>query len=221
MSILWQARELFIDGVLVTIGLTIFAGALAIFMSFVAGMARLSRFAPVRAVAGIYVELFRGVSLLVQLFWLFFVLPFFGIRMDPYLTAVIGLGLCNGAYGAEIVRAGIQAVPRGQFEASTALNYSPFQRLRKIILPQAVPLMLPPFSNLSIELLKATSLVSLITIQDLSFQAMTLRQTTMRTVEPFIAILVIYFLLAQIITFAFRVLERRFDPATLRKGARQ
>lgn len=217
MSIIWQARQLCIDGTLVTVAITLAAGLVAIAMSFIAGLARLSPVAAVRAVATVYVEVFRGVSLLVQLFWLFFVLPFFGVRLDPYTTAVIGLGLCNGAYGAEIVRAGILAVPRGQLEASIALNYSPFQRLRWIILPQAVPLMLPPFSNLSIELLKATSLVSLITIQDLSFQAMTLRQTTMRTVEPFLAILVIYFLLAQILTAAFRLLERRFDPAVVRR----
>lgn len=221
MSIIWQARQMFIDGALVTIGITLSAGVLAIIMSFVAGMACLSRYAIIRVVATVYVEVFRGVSLLVQLFWLFFVLPFFGVQLDPYTTAVIGLGLCNGAYGAEIVRAGVLAVPRGQFEASTALNYTPFQRLRRIILPQALPLMLPPFSNLGIELLKATSLVSLITIQDLSFQAMTLRQTTMRTVEPFVAILALYFLLAQILTFAFRMLERRFDPAAIRRAPRQ
>ena len=221
MSIIWQARQLLFDGVLVTISLTLAAGLVTVIMSFAAGIACLSRNAIVRAVAIVYVELFRGVSLLVQLFWLFFVLPFFGVRLDPYTTAIIGLGLCNGAYGAEIVRAGILAVPRGQFEASTALNYTRFQRFRRIILPQAVPLILPPFSNLAIELLKATSLVSLITIQDLSFQAMTLRQTTMRTVEPFLTILVIYFLLAQALTMFFRMLEQRFDPAALRKGARR
>lgn len=220
MSLLWQARHVFIEGTLVTVALTVLAGILAMVMAFVAGLARLSPIRVVRATATVYVEVFRGVSLLVQLFWLFFVLPFFGVRLDPFTTAVIGLGLCNGAYGAEIVRAAILAVPRGQYEAATALNYGAWQRYRRLILPQAIPLILPPLGNLSIELLKATALVSLITIQDLSFQALTLRQTTMRTLEPFTAILLIYFVLAMLLAGFFRLLERRFDPAQLRQAPR-
>lgn len=220
MSLLWQARHLFMEGTLVTVALTVLAGALAVVMAFIAGLARLSPLRIVRAVAAVYVEVFRGVSLLVQLFWLYFVLPFFGVRLDPFTTAVIGLGLCNGAYGAEIVRGAILAVPRGQYEAATALNYGTWDRYRRLVLPQAVPLMLPPLGNLSIELLKATALVSLITIQDLSFQALTLRQTTMRTLEPFTAILLIYFVLAMLLSGFFRLLERWFDPAQLRQARR-
>ena len=220
MSLLWQARHLLIEGTLVTVALTLAAGLLAVVMAFIAGLARLSPIRIVRAAAATYVEVFRGVSLLVQLFWLYFVLPFFGVRLEPFTTAVIGLGLCNGAYGAEIVRAAILAVPRGQFEAATALNYGTWQRYRRLVLPQAIPLMLPPLGNLAIELLKATALVSLITIQDLSFQALTLRQTTMRTIEPFTAILVIYFCLAMLLSGFFRVLERWFDPAGLRQARR-
>jgi polar amino acid transport system permease protein len=220
LSLLWQARHLLIEGTLVTVALTLASGMLAVVMAFIAGLARLSPNRIVRAAATTYVEVFRGVSLLVQLFWLYFVLPFFGVRLEPFTTAVIGLGLCNGAYGAEIVRAAILAVPRGQFEAATALNYGIWQRYRRLVLPQAIPLMLPPLGNLAIELLKATALVSLITIQDLSFQALTLRQTTMRTIEPFTAILVIYFVLAMLLSGFFRVLERWFDPAGLRQARR-
>lgn len=220
MSLLWQARHLLIEGTLITVAITILAGVLAVAMAFIAGLARLSPLRVVRAIATVYVEVFRGISLLVQLFWLYFVLPFFGVRLDPFTTAVIGLGLCNGAYGAEIVRGAILSVPRGQYEAATALNYGGWDRYRHLILPQAIPLMLPPFGNLSIELLKATALVSLITIQDLSFQALTLRQTTMRTIEPFTAILLIYFVLAMLLSGFFRLLERRFDPAQLRHAPR-
>jgi polar amino acid transport system permease protein len=220
VSLIWQARHVLIDGMLVTIAITLMATALAIFMAFVAGLARLSPFRILRAVATAYVEIFRGVSLLVQLFWLFFVLPFFGVELDPMTTAVVGLGLCNGAYGAEIVRGAVLAIPRGQYEAATALNYGTWHRYRRLILPQAIPLMLPPLGNLSIELLKATALVSLITIQDLSFQALTLRQTTMRTFAPFSAILVIYFVLAMLLAGFFRLLERWFDPAALRRVRR-
>jgi polar amino acid transport system permease protein len=174
----------------------------------------------VRALATFYVETFRGVALLVQLFWLFFVLPFFGIELRPLTTAVVGLGLCNGAYGAEIVRGAIQAVPRGQLEAATALNLTRFQRMWMVVLPQAIPAMLPPFGNLAIELLKATALVSLITIQDLAFQALTLRQTTMRTLEPFLVVLVVYFAISMAISLGFRRIEHAVNVGLDRGGLR-
>ncbi|WP_137391530.1 ectoine/hydroxyectoine ABC transporter permease subunit EhuC [Rhodoligotrophos defluvii] len=209
MSLIYEARWLFLDGALTTIKITVAASLLALVLAFIAGLARLSPFAPVRWVALAYIEIFRGVALLVQLFWLFFVLPFFGIHLEPVFTAILALGLCNGAYGAEIVRSAIAAVPRGQREAACALNYTRWQTLWKILIPQAVPLMLPPFGNLMIELLKATALVSLITVHDLTFQALTLQQTTMRTLEPFAVVLVGYFLIALVITGLFRAAEWR------------
>lgn len=220
MSLIYEARYVFLSGFLTTVEITVLAGAVAFIMAFAAGLARLSRFRVVRGAALVYVELFRGVSLLVQLFWLFFVLPFFGIYLEPITTAVIGLGLCNGAYGAEIVRGAIVAVPRGQTEAAVALNFSWLQRMRWVVLPQAVPAMLPPFGNLSIELLKATALVSLITVQDLAFQALTLRLTTMRTLEPFVVVLVGYLIIALAITLVFRLLERWAGTGLDRGGLR-
>src|SRR5262245_26231087 len=220
MSVIYQARWVLLKGTLVTIEITLLAGTLAAILAFLAGLGRVSRFRPVRALAILYVETFRGVALLVQLFWLFFVLPFFGIDLRPMTTAVIGLGLCNGAYGAEIVRGAIQAVPRGQLEAAVALNLTRFQRMRMIVLPQAIPAMLPPFGNLAIELLKATALVSLITIQDLAFQALTLRQTTMRTLEPFLVVLVVYFAIAMGLSLAFKRAERAVNVGLDRGGLR-
>jgi polar amino acid transport system permease protein len=125
----------------------------------------------VRIPAAIYVEFFRGTSALAQLFWLFYVLPYLGVDMTPTQCAVLGLGLCFGAYGAEVVRGCIAAVPRGQIDAAAALNFSDFQTMRIVILPEALIMMMPLFTNLLIELIKATSLVSLITIPDLTFQA--------------------------------------------------
>ena len=130
----------------------------------------------VRWLATVYVEVFRGTSALVQLFWLFFVLPQFGLTLAPFLVAVLALGLNVGAYGSEVVRGAILGVPRGQWEATTALNMTRAAALRRIILPQAFVAMIPPWGNLFIELLKATSLVSLITLSDLTFRA--------QTVEP-------------------------------------
>jgi polar amino acid transport system permease protein len=220
VALIFRARNVFLDGFLTTLELLIFSGLLAFVLAFLLGLARISPFAPLRAITIVYIEFFRGVSLLVQLFWLFFVLPFFGIYLEPMTTAILGLGLCNGAYGAEIVRGAIEAVPRGQIEAAIAVNYTRLQRIWKVVLPQAVPAMLPPLANQTIDLLKATSLVSLITIKDLSFQALTLRETTMRTLEPFSAVLVGYFILAMAVSRLFRLLEHYFDRGLDRGGIR-
>src|SRR3546814_7395893 len=119
------------------------------------------------------------------LFWLFFVLPHFGRTLPPLTVAVVALGLNVGAYGAEVVRGAIDAVPRGQWEETIALNMSRIEALRRVILPQAVVAMIPPWGNLFIELMKATALVSLITIGDLTFRASPMHQTKSRTVEVF------------------------------------
>jgi polar amino acid transport system permease protein len=208
MSLIYEARWVLLEGAFNTIRITLAAGVLAFAMAFIAGLARLSSVAVVRWAALVYIELFRGVALLVQLFWIFFVLPFFGIHLQPVTTAILAIGLCNGAYGAEIVRSAIQAVPAGQREAACALNYTKLQTLWLVVVPQAIPTMLPPFGNLMIELLKVTALVSLITVHDLSFQALTLQQTTMQTLEPFTAVLFGYFVLALLITGFFKLVER-------------
>lgn len=208
MLLIYEARWMLLRGALNTIEITLSAGALATLASFVAGLARLSAYRPIRLISLIYVEVFRGVALLVQLFWMFFVLPFFGIHLAPVTTAILAVGLCNGAYGAEIVRSAVRAVPKSQWEAASALNYSRGHTLWRIIIPQAVPIMLPPFNNLMIELMKATALVSLITVHDLTFQALTLQQTTMQTAGPFSVVLMGYFVLALLITVLFRRGER-------------
>jgi len=123
-------------------------------------------------------------------------------------VGVLALGMNFGAYGSEIVRSSILAIPQGQTEAAIALNFTPFQRLWRIILPQAWLIMIPSFGNLLIELLKGTSLVSLITLTDLAFQGALLRETTGRTIEIYSLLLIIYFILAFFITLSMRWLER-------------
>jgi polar amino acid transport system permease protein len=163
---------------------------------------------PVRWLAVTYIEIFRGTSALVQLFWLFFVLPRFGLTMDPLTVAILALGLNVGAYGAEVVRGAVTAVPRGQWEATIALNMSRVQSLRRIIVPQAIVAMIPPWGYLFIELLKATAIVSLITISDIAFRAQQMNATTYRTTEIFSLALVIYLALAMVITIIMRQFER-------------
>lgn len=200
-----------LGGAAVTLQLTLLSAALAFFVAFLAGFGRLAKPVVVRAIARFYVEFFRGSSLLIQMFWMFFVFPFIGINLSAQVVAVLALGLNYGAYGSEVVRSGIQAVPRGQLEACVALNMKPWQRMRHVILPQALVIMLPSFGNQLIELLKATSLVSLITVSDLTFKGMLERTTTLRTTDIFILLLVMYFVMAAPLTLGMRWIERRLS----------
>ena len=200
---------LILQGALVTAQLTVMGCALALVVAFAAGLARLSPLAPVRWFATIYIEFFRGTSIFVQLFWVYFVLPFAGVTLSPLVAGVLALGLNVGAYGAEVVRAAILSVPKDQYEATVALNLTRFQRMRHVIVPQALPLMLPTFGNNAIELLKATAIVSLISLTDMTFQAQVVRAQTGSTLIPFTAILILYFAMSLLISAGVRLLERR------------
>jgi polar amino acid transport system permease protein len=198
-----------IEGAALTLQIAALACVLAVVAATVAALLKLYGPAPLRWLAVTYIEVFRGTSALVQLFWLYFVLPGFGITMEAYTAAVIGIGLNVGAYGAEVVRGAVISVPRGQWEASVALNMTQGQMLRRIILPQAFAAMIPPWGNLFIELLKTTALVSMITLGDLAFRAQQMNQTTMKTVEIFTLVLLIYLAMSLVITIVMRLLERR------------
>ncbi len=198
-----------LQGAVLTVELAVLGCLLAVVMGVLAALARLYGAAPLRWLATVYVEVFRGTSALVQLFWLFFVLPQFGLTLPAFVVGVLALGLNVGAYGAEVVRGAIGGVARGQWEASTALNMSRAQMLRRIILPQAFVAMIPPWGNLFIELLKATSLVSLITLSDLAFKAQEMNQTTLKTVPIFTLVLLIYLVMSLVLTIGMRTLEGR------------
>ena len=198
-----------LDGAFVTVQQTILAAVVAVLIALVVGVMRLSPNLLVQGAATVYIEIFRGTSLLVQLFWIFFVLPLFGITLEKFTAGFLAVGMNLGAYGAEVVRGAIQAVPRGQYEAALALNLSPARRMRRIILPQALLIMLPPWGNLFIELLKATALVALISVTDLMFQAKQINGYTFLSVEAFGSALVIYYVMARFaVTPSMRWLER-------------
>jgi len=198
-----------LDGLLTTLLVTFGGATLALVMSFAGGLGRLSRSTARRALAAVYVEGFRGTSALVQLFWVFFVLPFFGLEIRPIAAGIIVLGLNVGAYGAEVVRGVVRSIPFSQWEAAQALSLSHRQTMWHIIIPQALPTMVPPAGNLLIELLKGTALVSLISLNELTFTAQTLRADTLRTPEIFGLVLVLYFAVALMLTAGMRRLEQR------------
>lgn len=197
------------SGAWVTAQQTVLAALLAIAIAILMGLMRLSGNAGVRGAATCYIELFRGTSLLVQLFWIFFVLPLFGVTLEKFTAGFVAVGMNLGAYGAEVVRGAIQAVPKGQYEAALALNMSPTTRMRRIIFPQAILLMLPPWGNLLIELLKGTALVALISVSDLMFEARQINGSTFLSIEAFGSALVIYYVMARlVITPSMRWFER-------------
>jgi polar amino acid transport system permease protein len=222
MGDMHELLPLLLKGTLVTVQIAVSGILLAIVMAGVATILRTSAWRVLRWIGNVYVEVFRGTSLLVQLFWLFFVLPLppFNLALTPFTVAIVGLGLHYGAYGSEILRGALRSVPGGQFEAAIALNMTAATRMRRIVLPQAMINALPPATNLMIELLKGTSLVSLITLSDLTFRARQLDEATFKTAEIFALTLLIYFVMAQVVVTIMRHFERRLSHGIAQRTAK-
>ena len=198
-------------GLLLTVQATVGGIVIATVLSFVAGLAMLSRWRLVRAMARVYVEIWRGTSEVVQLMWIYFVLPVLvGYQIVPLAAGIAVLGLNHGAYGAEIVRGAVQSVPREQYEGAIALNLTPRQRMVRVILPQALVEMVPPFNNLFIQLLKASSLLTIITVHEMTYQAreVLIDRFVSEAATIWIIVLLFYLALAVLITVGMRLLER-------------
>lgn len=196
------------DGIVVTLQLSIGGAIVALIIAVVLGLASITKFGVLRVISRIIVEFFRGTSLVVQLFWLFFVLPQFGYRLEPLACGILALGLNYGAYGAEVVRGSLNAVPNGQWETTTALSMSWVTKIRRIIWPQAWALMLPGLNNLMIMLIKGTALALLIFLHDLTFMVDELRKDA-GTFVAFGLGFLIYYVIAQVFSALLRILERR------------
>ncbi|WP_062203904.1 ectoine/hydroxyectoine ABC transporter permease subunit EhuC [Streptomyces sp. NBRC 109706] len=199
----------FLPGIWITVQVTLYSAALALVVAFAVGTLRTSRLWIVRFVAGVYFEIFRGMSSLVLMFWLVFSVPLlFQWQFAPMYAGVLALGLTYGAYGSEVVRGALAAVPEGQREAGIALSFTRMQRLRRIEIPQAWPEIVPPFNNLLIELLKGTALVSTITVADMTYAGNLVRLGSNESAPVYTLLLVLYFALAFVMTRGMRVLER-------------
>jgi len=199
------------DGLPDTILATLGGIVLTVVLAFGAGLLLLSPRTWVRGITRVYVEGFRGTSEVVQLFWIYFVLPVIvGYQLVPLVAGIAVLGLNHGAYGAEIVRGAIRSVPRAQYEGAVALNLSPAQRMRRVILPQALVEILPPLNNLFIQLLKSTAVLALITVPEVTRQAREVLIPNFGddTFLIFGVVFVIYLVLAAAITLVMRLLER-------------
>lgn len=208
-----------LEGAWITVQIFVFAAVLGTILALIFGIMGLSEKRLLRAISRVYVEVARGTSAIVLLFYAAFAIPIIlGVRSGNtfvFVAGIIALGINMGGYGAEVVRTGIQSVPRGQTEATIALNLRVRDRLRHVILPQAFVVMIPPYGNLSIEVLKGTALVSLVGISDLTSEAQNLRvqQAIQDNRTPSLVIfgtaLVIYFIFSQVLALFFRWLEKR------------
>lgn len=208
MNLIQPYLPYLLGGAAVTAEVTLLGFAVAVFIGLVLALCRMARSRWLHWPAGAIVEVFRGTSSLVQLFWFFYALPFLGLQLTPIGAAVSVLALNEGAYASEVVRSAILAVPAGQREASIALNMSRWLRMRKVILPQAIPIMIPTFGNVLIDTLKTSSLVSLVTVADIAFRGEQIRTSVGHSSLLYGLLLVIYFIMSLILSGLRAVTER-------------
>lgn len=201
---------LMLDGATVTLELFVITILLALPLGFMAGILRLSPFKPVRAVMEFYVWLMRGTPLMLQLLFVYFALPMVGILLPSMGAALLAFVLNYAAYFAEIFRSGILAVPKGQFEAAKALGMNNYQTMRLIILPQVIKIVLPPISNETINLVKDTSLIYILAMNDLLRVARTIVQREF-DMTPFAIAAIFYLVMTFVLTWAFKKLEAHFN----------
>ncbi len=206
----WEILPTLLEGVLVTVQATLLGTALAMTIGLVFAIARRSSNRLMSRPVALLVEFIRGTPLLVQLCFLFYVLPDAGILLSPLVAGVIGLGLHYGTYTAEVYRAGIDNIPRGQWEAAKAVNLTVAQTWRYVIVPQAVPPMIPALANYFIAMFKETPLLSAITVLELMNQARSVANFNYRYLEPMSLVGAFFLLISIPSVIALRALERRY-----------
>jgi len=215
-SPVWNGWQALAHGALVTVEVTVGAIALGCILGLLIGLGRLDpRRRIVYGLTTAYVSFIRGTPLLVQLFLLFFGLPQFGIVLPAFVCGVLGLGLYSGAYVAEIVRGAIQSIDRDQTLAAQSLGMTPRQVMRYVVLPQALARMIPPLGNEFIALIKNSSLVSLLTIADVMHEGQKIISVSYRSLEVYLAVALVYFVLTNLTGFALRTAERRLGAGGL------
>lgn len=202
---------LLLVGAGVTIKITALSVALGVVIGLFVGISRISRIKILRVLAAIYVDFFRGTPLLVQIFLVYFALPVItGQRVDPFVAAIGSCGINSGAYVAEIFRAGIQSIDKGQMEAGRSLGMTWVQTMRYIIVPQAFKRVIPPLGNEFIALLKDSSLVSVIGFEELTRRGQLIIAKTYGSLEIWISVAVIYLAMTLTISRFVAYLERRY-----------
>jgi len=215
-SPVWDGWRDLAHGALITIEVTVGAILLGCLIGLAIGLGRLDpRRRLVYGLCTAYVSVIRGTPLLVQLFIWFFGLPHFGINFPAFFCGIVGMGIYSGAYVSEIVRGAIQSVDRGQMEAARSLGMPYRTAMREIVVPQALVRMIPPLGNEFIALIKNSSLVSLLTIADLMHEGQKIISTSYRSLEVYLAIALVYFVLTNLTGLGLRLIERRLGAGGL------
>ena len=208
-----RAAQQFGDGARTTVSLTLISGILGFVIGIIVALGRLSRLSMISAVASLYIWVVRGTPLVVQILFVYFALPSLlpGLQLSGYWSAVVALAINIGAYNAEVIRAGILAVPPGQIEAARAIGFGKFLVLRRIVLPQALRICLPPLVNNAVALLKDSSLAYVIGVVELSLVGSRIQAESFQPVPVFITVAAIYLLLTSFVTAFSRTLEKRLS----------
>ena len=211
----WEVLPLLLEGLRVTLWATLLATILALVVGLIFAMAKRSPNAFIRLPINGVVEFIRRTPILVQIYFIYFVLPEVGILLPGFASGVIALGLHTGSYMSEVYRAGIESVPRGQWEAARALNYTKIDMWRRIILPQAIPPMVPALGNYVIFMFKDSSLLSIIAVPELMSMARNIGNDTYRYLEPMTLVAGLYFAMSVTASWFVRWIEERRDKRKL------
>ncbi|MFW6313772.1 MAG: amino acid ABC transporter permease [Spirochaetota bacterium] len=206
----WSIIAFVPDGILRTFQVTILSILFALIIGLFTGLGRISRITVINRIATIYVEVIRGIPLLVQLFYIYFALGQF-VQVPRMAAAVIAMSVCYGAYMGEIFRAGIQSIPKGQMEAALALGLTRTQALRKVIIPQTFRIILPPVGNEFIALLKDSSLVSIVAVADLLRRGREYASQTFEYFQAYTVVALIYLVLTLFFSKLVAVMEERLS----------
>jgi polar amino acid transport system permease protein len=213
-GVVWQYRWAILKGVVTTWELTLLALGIASALGLILAILSMSRIRVVRLPAIWVIEFFRGMPALVVLVWIYYSLPILtGINFGGFVSSVIGLAVCQSAYSAEIFRAGIEAIDRGQMESARSLGMSHVLAMRRIILPQAIRVMVPPFINTFANMLKWTSLASVVAVAEVLQRAENVIQLTYRPMEVYTAVALLYFVMIFPFSWLSRGVERRLTYA--------
>jgi His/Glu/Gln/Arg/opine family amino acid ABC transporter permease subunit len=210
IEVVWPYMPGFLHAAWTVLVITVLVILVSWICGLAAALARSSRIGPLQAVARFYIWFIRGTPALIQVFIVYFGLPQLGLRMSPFVAGVLALGINSGAYVAEIVRSGLLAIPKGQTESAIALGMSRFDALRRIVLPQVFRIIMPPITNEAISTLKNTSLLSTITVVELTLYSQTIIATTFRPFEFYTAAALIYLAMTTIFSSAATRVERYY-----------
>ncbi|MER0239981.1 amino acid ABC transporter permease [Fulvimarina sp. MAC8] len=215
LDVLVRYYPLLLEGLWRTIALGVLSIILGLIGGLLLAISRLYGAKPVRFLAIVYIDVFRAIPVLVWLVIVYYALPFLGIRLSAFASATTALTMISSAYTAEIYRAGIEAVPRGQFEAAQSIGLGPFDLMRDVVLPQAIRIVIPPLTNNSINVLKDTALASVVALPDLLKQA-TQAQALAANPTPLIGAAILYLILLLPLVRLVAVFEARYS----KRGAR-